>query len=69
MAKKISFTDKKPEELVKLLVEKREDLRVLRFQAAGARAKDSNAPARIRKDIARILTAQTVHTASAGDTK
>ncbi len=49
--------DKSREELVKLLGEKREELRKLRFEAAGARPKDSNAPSKVRKDIARIMTA------------
>lgn len=53
---------------MKLLAEKREELRALRFQAAGSRPKDSNAPRKTRKDIARILTAQTSQAASA-DTK
>lgn len=43
-------------ELKKMLGEKREELRALRFAAAGARAKDPNAPQKIRKEIARILT-------------
>ncbi len=54
--KKTTFTDKSKEELVKLLSEKREELRKLRFEAAGSRPKDSNAPAKVRKDIARIMT-------------
>jgi len=59
MAKKLSFKDKKPEEIAKLLVEKREELRTLRFQAAGSRPKDSSAASKVRKDIARLLTEQT----------
>lgn len=55
--KKTTFTDKTKPELTKLLAEKREELRKLRFEAAGARAKDSNAPGKVRKDIARIMTA------------
>ncbi len=57
MAKKLSMKEKTKEELVKLLGEKREELRKLRFEAAGSRPKDSNAPAKVRKDIARIMTA------------
>lgn len=56
MAKKTSLKEKNKGELTKLLGEKREELRKLRFEAAGARPKDSNAPAKVRKDIARILT-------------
>lgn len=46
-------------ELVKELAEKREDLRKLRFTAAGARTKDAHARAKVRKEIARVLTAMT----------
>lgn len=49
--------DKTAAELGTLLSEKREELRKLRFEAAGARPKDSNAPAKARKEIARIMTA------------
>lgn len=56
MAKKTSFKDKSIEELKKLIGEKQEELRKLRFEAAGARAKDTNAPGKIRRDVARILT-------------
>lgn len=59
MAKKLSFKDMKPEEIQKLLVEKRAELRTLRFAAAGARPKDASAPAKVRKDIARLLTEET----------
>ncbi len=57
MSKKLSMKDKSKEELAKLLGEKREELRKLRFEAAGARPKDSNAPSKVRKEIARIMTA------------
>lgn len=56
MAKKTTLKEKNEVELVKLLKEKREELRGLRFAAAGARPKDSNAPAKTRKEIARVLT-------------
>ena len=56
MAKKTDFTKKNPEELMKLLKEKREELRALRFSAAGARPKDSNSPMKVRRDVARVLT-------------
>lgn len=58
MAKKTKLTEKSPAELTTMLKEKREELRSLRFSAAGARAKDSNAPSKTRRDIARILTEQ-----------
>ena len=56
MKKNLTLTEKTAGELVKLLAEKREELRKLRFEAAGSRPKDSNSPAKARKDIARILT-------------
>lgn len=59
MTKNISYIEKTHEELQKLLGERREELRKLRFTAAGARTKDTNASAKVRKDIARILTALT----------
>lgn len=58
MATKKNITEGKTKaELTKLLAERREELRKLRFEAAGARPKDTNAPAKVRKDIARIMTA------------
>jgi len=47
------------DELKKKLAENREEMRTLRFNAAGARAKDPSAISRLRKDIARIKTAMT----------
>lgn len=64
MAKKISYTTKTVDELTKLLDEKRETLRALRFSSAGSRAKDTNEASKLRKDIARIMTALTVHHAA-----
>ena len=56
MAKKEVMTTKSTEELAKLLVDTRTELRAVRFTAAGARAKDSTAPKKLRATIARILT-------------
>ena len=60
MAKKTSFKDKSVEEIAKLLVEKRAELRSLRFEATGGRAKDTTAAKKTRKDIARLLTEETL---------
>lgn len=49
-------------ELTKLLTETRATLRDERFAAAGARPKESNAPAKLRKTIARVLTEQHART-------
>jgi ribosomal protein L29 len=45
-------------ELSTMLVETRGKLRQERFAAAGARPKDTNAPGKLRHQIARILTEQ-----------
>jgi ribosomal protein L29 len=59
MAKKESFKGKGMEDLAKLLREKREELRSLRFTAAGGRSKDAGSAKKARKDIARLLTEET----------
>ncbi|HEC94171.1 MAG TPA: 50S ribosomal protein L29 [Candidatus Kaiserbacteria bacterium] len=56
MSKKNTYTNVANEELVKILSEKKEELRVVRFAAAGSRPKDSSVSAKLRKEIARILT-------------
>lgn len=58
MAKKEVMTTKTEQELTKLLVETRAELRTQRFAAAGARAKDSNTPKKLRATVARVLTEQ-----------
>lgn len=52
------MTTKTDQELMKLLADTRAMLRIERFSAAGARAKDPNAPRKLRKTIARALTEQ-----------
>ena len=52
------MTTKTDHELIKLLADTRAELRTVRFAAAGARAKDSNAPKKFRATIARVLTEQ-----------
>ena len=49
------MTTKTDHELSELLLKTREALRSERFSAAGARAKDSNAPRKLRAKIARVL--------------
>jgi len=58
MTKKDNMTTKTDQELAKLLAETREQLRLERFSAVAARAKDSNAPKKLRASIARVLTEQ-----------
>ncbi|MFA6458795.1 MAG: 50S ribosomal protein L29 [Candidatus Paceibacterota bacterium] len=54
-AKEIS--NKTNADLGKMLLEKREALRIFRFGASGAKTKNVKEGRAIRKDIARILTA------------
>jgi len=54
--KKNPFKEKSPAELTKMISDKREELRSLRFSAAGARVKDPSAMGKIKADIARIMT-------------
>ena len=58
MTKKDTMASKTDQELLKLLADARATLRTERFSAAGARAKDSNAPKKLRAAIARALTEQ-----------
>ncbi len=51
------IANKTPADLAKLVSEKREALRLFRFGAAGAKAKDVKEGRNLRKDIARLLTA------------
>ena len=56
MAKKLDYKEKSPEELSKMLAEKREELRTLRFSSVSRSVKDTNDPRKMRADIARIFT-------------
>lgn len=56
------YTKKTELELLKLLTEKREALRVFRFGGSGGKQKDVKAGATARKEIARILTTLTAKT-------
>lgn len=51
------FRDKSVDELKRLLAEKREALRVFRFEMSGSKIKNVKAGRAIRTDIARVLTA------------
>ncbi|MCR4276423.1 MAG: hypothetical protein NUV90_03495 [Candidatus Parcubacteria bacterium] len=58
MTKKETMITRTDAELSKLLADTREVLRTERFSAAGARAKESNSPRKLRAVIARALTEQ-----------
>ena len=51
-----NYTKKSKKDLEKLLIEKREVLREIRFASAGSRVRDVKETAKTKKDIARILT-------------
>ncbi|MGC9605290.1 MAG: 50S ribosomal protein L29 [Minisyncoccia bacterium] len=51
------IVNKTAADLLKMLSDKRETLRVFRFGAAGAKSKNVREGRAVRKDIARILTA------------
>lgn len=53
---KSQVKNKSEKELVKVLNEKREDLRKIRFGFAGSTKHDTKSARGVRKDIARILT-------------
>ena len=57
MAKKTDLKTNSPDELKKLVDAKREELRALRFNVAGSKNRDVKAASKLRKDIARALTA------------
>jgi ribosomal protein L29 len=56
MAKINVMKAKSDQELSSMLKEARATLRAERFAAAGSRPKDSNSPAKLKKQVAQILT-------------
>ena len=57
MAKKITYNDRSKEELTKIVSDKREELRALRFNVAGSKTRNVKAARNLRKEVARALTA------------
>lgn len=56
MTKKNSLTKHSVEDLQKLVAEKREELRALRFAVAGSKNRNVKLAATLRKQVARALT-------------
>lgn len=56
MKNKEELKKKTDADLVKLLAEKRTSLREFRFSAAGSRVRNTKEGARLKKEIARVLT-------------
>ena len=59
MAKKISLTNHTNEELQKLVADKRESLRALRFSSTGSKNRNVKQVKTLRKEIARAMTQST----------
>ncbi len=57
MAKKTDYKNQSHEELRKVINTKREELRSLRFNYSGSKNRDVNAAMKLRREIARALTA------------
>jgi ribosomal protein L29 len=57
--KMTDITSKTSADIIKMIDEKREALRVFRFGGAGAKIKDVKQGRSIRKDIARMMTVMT----------
>lgn len=57
MAKKTNYTKHTHDELHRVVADKREQLRSLRFAVAGSKNRDVKAAQKLRKEIARALTA------------
>jgi ribosomal protein L29 len=56
MAKKDTLTNHSVDDLNKLVLSKREELRVLRFSVAGSKNRNVKQAKTLRKEIARALT-------------
>ena len=54
--KKIDLTTKTAADMDKMLADKREALRVFRFEGAGSRARNVRGGRALRREIARIMT-------------
>lgn len=54
----MEYSNMKTEELFKELQEKRERLRIIRFDVAGSKIKNVKEIRELKRNIARILTAQ-----------
>lgn len=54
--KKITYSGKSKQDLIKTLGERRETLRKLRFGTTGSKTRNVKELASIRRDVARIMT-------------
>ncbi len=56
MAKKTSLINHSHDELTKLVADKREEIRALRFSASGSKNRNVKLSRTLRKEVARALT-------------
>jgi ribosomal protein L29 len=56
MAKKVTLTNHSVEDLNRLVTEKREELRALRFSVAGSKNRNVKLGRTLRKEVARAMT-------------
>src|SRR5437868_2132902 len=63
--KKTDYKTNTPVELNKIVAEKREELRALRFNVAGSKNRDVKMASKLRKEIGRALTALNAPVAAA----
>lgn len=54
--KKVNLKDTSVEDMTKMLAEKREELRRLRFSSLSRSVKDTTEPKKLRAEVARIMT-------------
>ena len=54
--KKLNLKEKSVEDMTKMLAEKREELRTLRFSNVSRAVKDTSEPRKLRAEVARIMT-------------
>lgn len=54
--KKVNLKDTSVEDMTKMLAEKREELRKLRFSSLSRSVKDTTEPKKLRAEVARIMT-------------
>lgn len=69
MAKKIDYKTTETSELLTIANDKRNELRTLRFNVAGSKNRDVKQAMKLRKDIARALTALSLPGRQAGAKK
>jgi ribosomal protein L29 len=66
MAKKNEYTRETPESLQKMIADKREAMRVFRFEGQGSRRRNVREARTLRREVSRIMTELTARNLPAG---